>query len=77
MAAVDGLNDEGWNPAFLGAPFVAIALPVGSYFALARTGRTAIIFVTSIVAALAVLPIATVGGQIIEALSSRGWPVTW
>lgn len=79
VAAIDGRNDEGWNPAFFGGPFVAVALPVGVHFAQssATARRKAVTLGTSIVAVFAALPLMIVGGYVVDVLRRAGWPVTW
>lgn len=79
IAALDGLNDEGWNPAFFGSPFVAFALPMGLYFALPPTpSRSQTLAVVSAGAAvIGIIVVAALGGEILQWAHARGWPVMW
>jgi peptidoglycan/LPS O-acetylase OafA/YrhL len=79
IAALDGLNDEGWNPAFFGSPFVAVSLPVGLYFAIPRSSqwRQTALVLGAIVAALGTIVVAALGGEILHWMQGHGWPVMW
>ncbi len=79
VAALDSLNDEGWNPAFLGSPFVALALPLGLYFALPPTDarRRIVIVATAGSAILGIVVVAVLGGEILQWARYQGWPVMW
>jgi peptidoglycan/LPS O-acetylase OafA/YrhL len=79
IAALDGLNDEGWNPAFFGSPFVAFSFPVGLYFAIPRSSerRQTALVLGVIVAALGTIVVAALGGEILHWLRGLGWPVMW
>jgi hypothetical protein len=79
VAAIDGLNDEGWNPALFGGPFVAFSLPVGLYFAMPRNSerRAISLAVGMFIAFVAMIGLALFGGEILHWARAQGWPVTW
>jgi peptidoglycan/LPS O-acetylase OafA/YrhL len=79
IAALDGLNDEGWNPACFGSPFVAFSFPLGLYFAIPRSSerhQTALVLGV-IVAVLGTMVVAALGIEILHWVREHGWPVMW
>jgi peptidoglycan/LPS O-acetylase OafA/YrhL len=79
VAALDSLNDEGWNPAFFGSPFVALSFPLGLYFAIPRSSksrRTALVLST-VVAVLGAIVVAALGTEFLQWMHGLGWPVMW
>jgi hypothetical protein len=79
IAALDGLNDEGWNPAFFGSPFVAFSFPMGLYFAIPRSSewRETALILGVIVAVLGTIVVAAFGIDILHWVRGHGWPVMW
>jgi hypothetical protein len=79
LAAIDANNHRGWNPGLIGAPFVALALPLVLFFAVppGHPKRTNI----AVMAAVAAIPIAllmsSIGAELIRIAYQRGWPVSW
>lgn len=79
VAALDGQNDEGWNPALFGTPFVAASFPLALYVSISRDSakRGTVVAGAAVIAILATLPLMVVTGEVLQRLKNRGWPVAW
>jgi hypothetical protein len=79
VAATDGLNDEGWNPALYGSIFVAALLPLGFWRVMPRDHpyRDLVTGGSAFIAVLVACGIAGFGIEFCHWASARGWPVSW
>src|SRR5258706_2784664 len=78
VAAFDASNDELWNPAFYGAPFVGASLPAAIWFGLPPERRYIVATATSVfLGAILAGAVATVGIYLVQWGMAEGLPTGW
>lgn len=78
VAAFDASNDELWNPAFFGAPFVGASLPAAIWFGSPPDRRNIATTATSVfLGALLAGAVATVGIYLVQWGMAEGLPTGW
>lgn len=78
VAACDASNDELWNPAFFGAPFVGASVPAGIWFGLPQDRRNLVTTAASVfLGVLLAGAVATVGIYLVQWGMAEGLPTGW
>lgn len=78
FAALDAVNDEGWQPALFGTPFLLMAIPIAYWVGTpAGDRKVATLWLFAAAAVIGVVPCISLVLALTRWAASKGWPVTW